>query len=151
MRSDRVIGAGLLLLAAVYFALSYGIPATAVDDPVGPTAYPRGLAGLLALGSVVLLARRPRPDAPPEGEATSVPDGMDRLAATLALTAAYVVLFQAAGYLLITPLYLGAFARLLGYRAWRPLVAAVVALTLAIWLVFAWLLGIRLPQGPFVR
>jgi putative tricarboxylic transport membrane protein len=151
MRSDRVIGAVLLLLAAAYFTLSYGIPATAVDDPVGPTAYPRGLAVLLALGSVLLIARQPRPDAPLQGDAIPVPGDMGRLTGTIALTAAYVVLFEAAGYLLLTPCYLGAFARLLGYRAWRPVVTAVLALTLAVWLVFGWLLGIRLPQGPFVR
>jgi hypothetical protein len=150
MRSDRVIGAVLLLLAGCYFAVSYSIPTTLVDDPLGPTFYPRGLALLLALGSLVLIVRRPRQDLSMRDHGSEL-GGDRRLAATLALTAAYLVVLPIAGYLLPTPIYLGAFARLLGYRAWKPLVAAAVGLTVVIALVFGWLLGIRLPRGVFFR
>jgi putative tricarboxylic transport membrane protein len=151
MATDRVIGGLLLLLAAAYAWLSGGIPRTLVDDPLGPRFYPRVLAGLLGICSVALIVRPPT--ALGAGPSSAAPPraagGTRRLLATIGLTAVYLVAMPIAGYLVSTPLYLAALARLLGCGRPRALVVTAVALTMVLGLVFDTMLGVRLPAGSW--
>jgi putative tricarboxylic transport membrane protein len=147
-RADRVIGLLLIGLAAWYYWLSGDIEVGLASDRLGPRFFPRGLAVLLGAASFLLILRtfgpRARTGAPvqsAEGERS------DRLVATLLLSAAYLLLLPRVGFLLLTPVYLAAFTWLLGYRRWAPLLGTAVGVTMALYLVFARALRVRLPPG----
>lgn len=145
-RADRIAGALLLLLAGAYYRLTDDIEVGLAGDLLGPAFFPRTLAILLGVASVALIVRRRRVtggagEAPPAGEAPH------RLVWTLAITVAYLLLLPGAGYLLLTPIYLGALAGVLGYRSWAPLIGTALGLTLVLHLLFGRMLGVRLPRG----
>ncbi len=146
-RADRIIGGLLLAVAASYYRLTYDIEVGLASDLLGPKFVPRLLAILLAVASTILVVRswwaRPgvEESPPPAGDAPQ------RLVWTLAITVAYLLLLPHVGYLLLTPIYLGAFACLLGYRAWKPLAGTAIGVTVALYVIFAALLRVRLPRG----
>ncbi len=144
---DRIIGSLLLLLALAYYWLTYGIEVGLASDLLGPTFFPRTLAILLVVASAALVVRSLRARRGEGEEPPPAGDAPHRLVWTLALTVAYLLLLPRAGYLLLTPVYLGAFAYLLGYRSWKPLVGTAVGVTVALYLIFGRMLGVRLPRG----
>lgn len=143
-KADRIIGVLLLLLAGAYYWATYDIAVGLASDVLGPTFFPRLLAILLGVASAGLVVRTwwtKASDLPPAG------DRPDRLIGALVLTVAYLLLLPQAGYLLLTPLYLAAFALLLGYRALLPLVGTALGITVTLYVVFGRFLRVRLPAG----
>lgn len=144
--ADRIIGACLLVLAGVYYRYTYDIEVGLASDLLGPTFFPRALAVLLAIASAALIARTflPRARAAAPGEEGDAPL---RLLWTLLLSAAYLLLLPRIGFVLLTPVFLGAFAVMLGYRRWRAVVGTALGTTIVLYVLFATLLRVRLPRG----
>lgn len=71
-----------------------------------------------------------------------------RVAGTIALTVAYVALWDVVGFFVATPLYGAAAVALLGERHWTVVAALPLALTALIWAVFFEGLGVPVPLGP---
>lgn len=121
-------------LAAVRFRVAF------VTDPLGPRAFP-WLAAALLLGAAVGLARRPGDDA-------SWPDADARRRVTGVVAALLVWSFALPylGFVVATALLLAGLGRLFG-AGWPRGLAAGVAVSGVLYLLFAWGLGLALPAG----
>ncbi|MGH2626934.1 MAG: tripartite tricarboxylate transporter TctB family protein [Anaerolineales bacterium] len=143
-RADAVIGLSLLVFAALYFQQSFAIRTGFAPDRLGPTFFPRLLAGALALLALTLIARAAadRSERPP-----LPPARIGVLIGVTGLTAAYALLLPLVGFLLATPVLIGAVIALMGLREWRPLLVTAIAVTVVLYLVFARFLHVLLPPG----
>ena len=144
-RADLLIGIALLILSAFYYQASFQIVRGFASDLLGPTFFPRLLAAALAVLATTLIVRA----ASGRSDPAPLPAIRVRLFwSTLGLTLAYVLLLPRLGFLIATPLLLGAVIWLLGLRRWATLAGAAVGFTLALYLVFARALHVLLPLGP---
>ena len=145
-RADFYIGLGLLAFALVYFQQSFTILRGFASDRLGPAFFPRMLALTLAALAVTLIVRaaagRSDPSRPPQIR-------VGRLVAVLVVLALYAFALPSVGFLIATPLMLGAVIWFLGLRAWPSLATAAVGVTVVLWFVFARLLHVLLPKGLF--
>jgi putative tricarboxylic transport membrane protein len=143
-RADFYIGLGLLAFALVYFRQSFMILRGFASDRLGPAFFPRMLALALAALALTLIIRavagRSDPSRPPAIRAGT-------LAIVLVVLVLYAFVLPYLGFLIATPLMLGAVIWFLGLRAWSSLAATAVGVTVVLWLVFARLLHVLLPAG----
>ncbi len=144
-RADLVVGVGLLAFAGFYFQQSFSILRGFASDRLGPAFFPRLLALVLAAMALALIVRAlsGRSDRSPLPAVR-----MTLLFWTLGLLAAYALLMPKVGFLVATPLLLGAVIWLLGLRQWATLAASAVGLTLVLYTVFGRALHVLLPMGP---
>ena len=143
-RADFYIGLGLLAFALVYFQQSFTILRGFASDRLGPAFFPRMLALALAALALTLIVRavagRSDPSRPPAIRAGT-------LAAVLVVLVLYGFVLPYLGFLIATPLMLGAVIWFLGLRAWLSLAGTAVGVTVVLWFVFARLLHVLLPAG----
>lgn len=140
MTHDRVAALLVAALAVGYLWEARRIQATAMSDPLGPSAFPTLLGGALFVLAACLLARRAR-------AADAGMRGMARRAlGMVAVLLAYAALLVPAGYLLATGGFLLAGLWLLGERLRRAVPLAVLGAG-ALWGLFARLLKVSLPAG----
>jgi len=69
-------------------------------------------------------------------------------AGLLVLLVAYTLLLPRAGFLLTTPVLLGAVIWLLGLRSWASLVGTALGVTAVLYVFFGRFLHVLLPMGP---
>lgn len=129
-RADLLIGLALLALAGVYYEQSLGIVRGFASDRLGPAFFPRLLALVLAVLAVTLVVRA----------------GL--FLTMLALLVAYALLLPRVGFVVATPVLLGAVIWLLGLRAWPALTGTALGITLALYFAFGRALHVLLPMGP---
>lgn len=139
-RIDRIAGAVLVL-----GALAVGLEATTFEvafltDPVGPKALPFVVAFLLAAGGLRTLVR-PRRDL----DLPTAP-GLARIGAAGAVFLFYAAALPWLGFFLSTTAVVAGLATLFG-GPWRGGLAAGLALSAALWLLFVALLALPLPVG----
>lgn len=139
--SDLVGGGVLLGASAVLYAQTVGKGFVHDEIARDPVWYPRLLLVLLALASLGLIARGL---AGPAVKAGRVPL-WGRLLAVAAVVTAYFLLFDVAGFLFASLVFLPAMTVLLGYR--RPLVIGLVTVIFVslIWYCFAEVFVVRPP------
>lgn len=150
MSLDLAFGLALLALAGGYYASAAAIPASFLDDVVGPAGLPKAyglvLAALAALQVVrALVGRRRSPAGTVRGAGVGGVDS--RIAVTLGLGVAYAVVLPWLGYPASIALLLGATAGYMAGGIDRRVTAVAVAGAAAFWLLFVWLLGIPQPEG----
>lgn len=139
-RVDRIVGASLLL-----FGLATGLEASTFNvafmtDPIGPKALPWFVAALL-IGAGVRLLVVPRPSVPLPGRAVVL-----RMAAATLAFLVYALLLPWIGFFTSTAMVVAALALLYSGPRW-PSVAAGLAVSGALWLLFVALLSLPLPVG----
>jgi putative tricarboxylic transport membrane protein len=147
--NDAIFGAIFALLGAVVLVHVQSFP-NIPGQQYGAAIFP----GLIAFGFVVcgvLLVwsgMRSRVDAPwfAAGDWMGSRRHVMAAAVIVAGVAAYMALADAVGFLLVAPVLLLAWFRVLGVR-WRTAVVAAVLTTLVIWYVFYKLLRVPLPWG----
>jgi len=144
-RADLVGGLALLAFAGLYFQQSFSIRTGFAPDRLGPAAYPRLLAIALAVMAAALLVRAVRgrsdPSPPP-------PMRAGIFAGAVALMVGYALALPSAGFLLATPVLLGAVIWLLGLRDWPRLLGTALGMTAVLYVVFVRALKVLLPMGP---
>lgn len=150
MSLDLAFGLAMLALAGGYYATAAAIPASFLDDVVGPAGLPKAygfvLAGLavLQVARALLIMRRPPAGAvQPAGRVL----GDSRIAVTLGLGIAYGAVLPWLGYPTSIALLLVATAGYMAGGINRRVVAVAVAGGAVFWLLFVWLLGIPQPEG----
>ena len=151
MRKDLVASAGMLLIAAAYYAMSTTIPESTLSDEVGPTGLPTVLAALLALAAIVIGIRAlvsvpavARDDADKEAEAL-----WPRAIGMLLIGALYIPVASMVGYAPTLLLLLLAVALYEGMKpSWRMFAVAFGGAAF-FWLLFDVVLGVRQPEGLF--
>jgi putative tricarboxylic transport membrane protein len=133
-------GVGLIILGLAVGATASTFDVAFLTDPVGPKALPLLAASLFVLTGGFLLAR---PKATPQWPSTSV---SLRMAGAAASFVAYALLLVPLGFTVSTTLCVGALSLLFGGPTRKSLGAAFI-LTVALWYLFVWLLGLPLPLG----
>jgi putative tricarboxylic transport membrane protein len=148
MLIDRIIGAAALLLAAVYLYATAQIPTLEIGDPLGPKAFPRLLGIALIAAAILLFVETLKKDAAAEEKAPR--ESLRHLwmiGCVTGWTALYFGVFDVAGYLLATTIYLlvltGVFNR--GKRLANILTSVLFAL--GSYILFVEILGVSLAKG----
>jgi putative tricarboxylic transport membrane protein len=152
--ADRVIFVSTIVIAAVYFYATTLIPTLEIGDPLGPKAFPRLLGVCLLIGAGLLfieLWQDRKAAAPPA--AAAAPQDLRHLwvlAAVTAWTAAFYVVFEKAGYIVATSVYLLALMAWFNRGKWIANGVSAVLFSILSYVMFL-KLDVRLPQGilPF--
>jgi hypothetical protein len=149
-RKDLLAAAILLLIAGAYYWAAGQIPASALDDGVGPRGFPLVLTVALAVVAIAIGARALVGAAGGElaqDDAKEAPARWPRALGVLLFGALYIPLAGYLGYALALFLLLVAVPLYEGMRfSWRvPVVAAGGAAVF--YLLFVIVLGVRQPEG----
>jgi len=148
--ADRVIFVCTIVVAAVYFYATTLIPSLEIGDPLGPKAFPRLLGVFLLIGAGLLFlemwkdrnagAPRTPPDAKPDLRHLWI------LAAVSAWTVVYYLVFERAGYVLATAVYLIALMAWFNRGRWIANIVSAVLFSIGSYAMFL-KLDVRLPAG----
>ena len=152
MRKDFFASIGLLVIAALYYASSIGIPQSTLDEPgvPGPTSLPTILAIVLAviaitLGARALAATPSVPSSANEKKEDEAP--WPRALGILGIAALYLPAAAFLGYPIALFLLLVAVGLYEGKAPdWRLFVVAAGGAAF-FWLLFDFILGVRQPEG----
>jgi putative tricarboxylic transport membrane protein len=139
-RADRVAGAVLVLVGLAVGAEASTFNVSFPTDPVGPKALPLLSAVVFVVAGVVLVAR-PGAGAPWPHRAV-----LWRMAGAVAAFGAYAALIAPLGFVVATTATVSALSLLFG-GPWKKAVGAAVTLSVVLWYLFVWVLGLSLPLG----
>jgi len=154
--TDRIIFVCTLLLAGVYFWATAQIPSLELGDPLGPKAFPRILgiglliAAAMLLGEILRDRRKTKSGAQPATVLTW--ESHDWVVVCVAAwTAVYVFIFEHAGYMLATAIYLLVLTAYFNRGRWVMNVSTSVLFAAGSYFSFTQLLGVSLARGiiPF--
>lgn len=159
---DRRIDIAIALTFAV-FGLFLIIHATSIPmgiykDPVGPRKFFYVFGTIMSLGGLViaaqgwrLLQREGAEMDPNEGspDESGYPGSWQRAFAIVAIFILYTLLFQPLGYIISTPLCITASLYVLGQRQKIAIPVIALVFTTLSYLIFAQVLNVRVPVGPF--
>jgi hypothetical protein len=153
MRKDLFASIGLLIIAAAYYAASMSIFESSLDEPgvPGPRSLPTVLAALLALIAVTMgvraLAATPSHRKAKEEKEEEAP--WPRALGILGIGILYIPVASFLGYPIALFLLLVTVAIYERKRPdWRLLVVAAGGAAF-FWFIFAFILGVRQPEGIF--
>lgn len=136
--ADRVLGALLVVLAALVFWSAQSLVVPFAADPLGPKGFPSAVALILAACGLLILLERSTPFAWPERRFAPF--------LLIAVMVAYALLMEPLGFLVATAGLACGVALLFGARAWLAAVTGVVT-SAALWALFDRLLDLPLPKG----
>ena len=138
--SDRILGAACVMvaLAMAWFAQGYA-PAIAYE-PVGPRAFPRLLAGLMAIGGAWLLIKPTVLTHPFQTDAFKL------IGLCVVTVFVYAAVFQVLGFTLTTALMAVPIGMAFG-GTWTQSLVGGLALGLGLFLLFDKALDVVLPTG----
>lgn len=157
-RVDIGISLAFIALGIFVIIVASQIPSGLHKDPVGPRAFFYGCAGVFILGGLFTLAQRAMSRRYETGnivESEGSDDEPGQPASPLnagliiLMTLVYTALLPSLGYLISTPIFIGAALVLLKVRRPLTVISIAVLFTLIAYLVFAQVLNVRLPVGPF--
>lgn len=157
-RIDICVALAFALFGLFLILGATSIPLGLYKDPVGPRKFFYVFGGIMAVGGLFVAAqgwRRLRADGvgmdPSEGtpDELGYPGTWQRGFALIGASIVYALLFQPLGYLLATPLYIMAALVVLGQRQRVAVPVVAAAFTILAYLVFAHVLDVRIPVGPF--
>lgn len=146
--SDRIAAMLFLGLVLVYGWGGTQLTASLQGDVIGPAFFPRLLTVLGILLGILLFVQGV-PDAKKEKLAEEGSDITALVPAAMLL--AYALVFEPLGFLLATPLFLVITFRYLGHPSWAGIFGYSAAVTAVVFVLFKYLLDIRLPLGPLAR
>lgn len=138
--ATRLLGAGILLLGALYLALAAQLPMHTLAGP-GAGFFPVVVGILLIASGVVAAFARGALQVEPTSRV-----GLAKVAATLACLFAFCALLPILGYLASAILLSVAALRLFG-TSWTTSLLVGAALAVSTWAIFVPLLGLTLPAG----
>jgi putative tricarboxylic transport membrane protein len=146
-RGDRFAAVLIFIVSALYvrFAVTFQPPFFR-SEALGPATFPLMIGGMMLLLSTALFIQSFR--ATP-GPATHWA-GVGAALALWAMLLVYVLLFDQAGFLLSTAVFLSGGFWLLGVRPWWKIVLYAAIFTAATFYIFN-VLDVRLPAGEWFR
>lgn len=142
--SERIFGAGLLLLAAGGIWFGWDLRAPVEYEPVGPRAFPLLVYALLGLCSLGLIFGRSEP------VRWAPPPVLIRIGGLFAIMLLYAFLFDKIGFILATALMVVPVSRFFGGN-WRQSVVSGVGLAVGLFILFDRLLDVALPTGLWLK
>jgi len=147
------LGISLAYGYAAWFTMDAGLPPFMQRNPIWPSTFPKILAVLAVLTSLIVLLGLEKPardKKQPDMDYRRLGDYHIGQAATLlALMVGYALLLRPAGFLFSTAGFLITGAAILGERRFHVLIPVVAAATGVIWYLVQVVLGIFLRPWPF--
>ena len=154
--AERITAIVLLALSAFWIQLAVDLPfpAFARVAKMGPGHYPIAVAGLMAILAVLLLWQTFRPkkhadSAEDEEEQSRDSRGFRQLIIGFGFFLAYVILVPLIGFVMASIVFVFCFIRLIGKFNYWLSGALALGIPVLLWTVFAYLLTVPLPKGPF--
>jgi len=139
-RTDRIAG-GVLVALGIGIALEASTFEVAfLTDPVGPKALPLLAAVIFVASGAILLARPSSPRTWPRGAV------LLRMAGAVATFAVYAAILAPLGFTVATTVAVGSLSLLFG-GPWKRSILAALILSVVLWYLFVWVLGLPLPLG----
>jgi hypothetical protein len=158
-RVDLAIAGVTIALGALILVLTRRIGTTLIIDPIGPRGFGYLISGALMLGGLAAVISRLRRwdenegnnNVPSDGAADEddVPVSANRPILVVLAAAAYIALLQPLGFLIVTPLFLGALLYMMRTRNVRGRIVIPIVFTIVVFVVFSQGLNVNLPVGPF--
>jgi putative tricarboxylic transport membrane protein len=147
----RAEGLVILLVALGYVWQASLIPALFQSPGVpGPAAFPRVLGLVLGLAGLWRLLRGgpgKEADRPAAEEAQSPPAGRGRFYLLWAVLLGFLTFMPELGFPVAACVALAVMFRLLGEERWRVILPLSLGVTVLLYLLFTFVLGVRLPLG----
>jgi len=154
--ADRITAIVLLALSVLWIQLAVNLPfpAFARVAKMGPGHYPIAVAGLLAILAVLLLWQTFRFDkltnpTEEDEEESPHPRGSRNLIIGFGFFLIYVIFVPLIGFVLASVVFVFCFIRLLGKFSYFLSGVLAVGIPVFLWAVFAYMLTVPLPKGPF--
>jgi putative tricarboxylic transport membrane protein len=156
-RIELSIMVGMVLLGVFILVKARGIRLGLVPDPVTSRGLPIIVGIFFVIDGVILGVLRlmswsalPGNLVPAEGKKDEKghPASAARALSIAAAALLWAFLLKPLGYLIVTPVFLLAFLRLMGMRSWAKIICFPIIYTLATWYIFSQLLLVILPLGP---
>jgi putative tricarboxylic transport membrane protein len=148
MLTDRIIGVVTLVVAAVYLYATAQIPTLEIGDPLGPKAFPILLGIALIAAAILLFVETLKADAAPVDAGPR--ENLQHLwliGGVVVWTALYFVVFDRAGYLVATTVYLLVLTGVFNRGKWIANVLTSVLWAVGSYVLFVKILGVVLPAG----
>ena len=143
MNRDLVFGSATLAVAVIYYALTSTIPPSGLADPVGPQGLPKMYAIVLAVLSIILIARSLKQ---PASDESPNPANL-RVVGMLLIGIAYILVIPYLGYLLSIALLIATTTYFQGGSLNRRTILVAISGAVLFWTLFIWLLRIQYPAG----
>lgn len=145
-RIGRVTAGALgLIFALIYLFEARTLSLGRMNAP-GPGIYPVVVGTILAIVSlgVIIDALWSR-----DAGTTAYPKGADlrRVAVAFGAFVLYVALLNVIGFLVATPILVAFYTWVVGRISWLKAVASGIGITLVVWVIFVFVLGVRLPTS----
>ncbi|HUX11450.1 MAG TPA: tripartite tricarboxylate transporter TctB family protein [Spirochaetia bacterium] len=144
-----------LILGAAWTFQAYLLPRATIGNPMGPILYPMLLGCGLSIMGIILVVQeslRLRKNGG-EGVIKSVKLSIygRNIAIVSALCVGYALLFERAGYVISTFLFLVVVLLLFnGFKRWKISLILAGAFSVGVYLLFSTVLSIQLPTIPFL-
>ena len=161
-KSNIIIGVFLVALSIFYYLSTRGFPPPPVTENLGADFFPKFLAVILALLAMMLIlgslffqrtsSQEEKKAAISGGERLEedsfAVEGISYkfLLGSIGLSFLYAILLPFVGYLTTTSLFIFCMIRLLGTKQWLRNIAVSIILTVVLYLLFARILGVPLPD-----
>ncbi len=148
MNANMVVGAVAVIVGAAYLLQALHIPKATIGNPWAPMLFPLGLGVLMVvLGAYLFISTWIKEKRFSTGERKPPDrDFLKLMAGTIVACIAYAFLFDRAGFVVSTLLFLGSILFLVnGRKAWVTNLIVDMAFTFIIWYVFTDVLKISLP------
>ncbi|WP_319477206.1 tripartite tricarboxylate transporter TctB family protein [Marispirochaeta aestuarii] len=151
-KAEIVFGGAAILFALLFFILAGDFPGARGHD-VGMAFYPRVLSVLIiVLSFIVIFQGITRKETETESTGTlfyTEDNGVRRVVLLILATLIYPYLLQYAGFLILTPVYLGFLMWVIGAGKLPRILLLSVLTTVLIYVIFQRMLKIPLPTGLF--
>lgn len=140
--SDRIFSGIVLTVSFLMMWAATLIEESFIQDPLGPKAFPLVIAGVMAISAVVMFFK---PDSEPEWPGLYK---VLELVATVGVFIAYAQMLPIAGFVVAT-IFATAFLvwRLGG--APRQAIVGGISISVGIYVIFHFMLGLNLAKGPW--
>ena len=148
MMTDRVIFVCTIIIAAVYLYATTLIPSLEIGDPLGPKAFPRLLGIALIAAAILLFVETFKAD---KESGEKAPRGslhhLWLIGGVTAWTALYFGVFDLAGYLVATTIYLLVLTSVFNRGKRMANILTSVLFALGSYILFVGILGVSLAKG----
>jgi len=132
----------------IYLVMTLFLEDAALGNPAEPKYFPLMIALMVTVLSIVLMIKGFK--AKPENKDNKGESYFKQIGLTCIFSAAYALLFDKAGYVIATILFLEGMLWLFNGPKWKQNTIVAFSFSLFIYIVFAKLLSVYLPALPFL-
>lgn len=146
MNSDIIVGIFSAALSAAYLVAAWLLPDAAIGSPMAPKYFPLGVGAMALVFSLLLLSRGVK-----RGYVAKKGKQPDAgywvlIAGLIACCLAYAAILERIGFLVSTPLFLGAMLFLVnGVKGWLTNVIVALVFSFSLWYIFTKIFLFTLP------